>query len=519
MRRKLIFVNAADGTKHTRSANAAIYPNLGLLSLMSELKDHPECLDIEMGYFDGTVYGNQVLAEYIAKNHESIFGLCFSALTSNYRASTELASQAKILDDKIVTIFGNDHFSLCYDEAMSNQRCIDFGFRGNDVVQGFTKFISDLLANQVLDLASYSGLVYRDQSGLIGANLENEDEYRELALVDYSLADSFLPHLERYLKDQQTVYAFMKERGLRGMVVDIGRGCIKLGGHKIAGIPANSCDFCGILAGSKAIANKGVARAWTILENAYKQGFNYFYITADELPLTQWPLLEEMIKTTPDWYKEIPISDRPEMFGYTSAAAFAQYPKRIDLLVNALGMDHFFVGLDGLSEISLKLMNKATVGKTTEKLMDRNYIAMEMISKRSCLVTAGIVLTHLGITPAIMEENYQTIRNQVAKYPRAFAALDFGPLCPLPGSRAFQYLVNPELAEERAAPYGLNVNKSYLNKMRKKYVGQDIMDINELIQDFVIGCCPDISMNIVNEYIQRITDLAVSHGIVVGGGV
>ena len=519
MRTKLIFANAADGTLHKPSANAAIYPNLGLLTLMSEIKNNQDCSALELAYFDGTVYGNQMLADYIEKNHDSIFGLCFSVLTSNYRASTELASLAKLLDDKIITIFGNDHFASCYIEAMSNQSCIDFGFRGNDIVMGFTRFVCDLLANKTKELNSYSGLVYRDQSGETKANPEDPSEYSELSLVDYSLADSFLPHLERYLHDQQETYSFMKGRGLRSMVVDIGRGCIKLAGKKVAGVPVNACDFCGIIAGSKPIASKGARRAWSILQNAYEQGFNYFYITADELPLTLWPLVKEMIEITPDWYSSISAQDRPKMFGYARAEAFALHSERISILVEKLGMDHFFVGFDGLSEISLQMMNKAPIGSIPENLMEQNLIAMEMLSKQGCLVTAGIVLTHLGITPEIMEGNFQTVKRQVEKHPNAFAALDFGPLCPIPGSQAFQYLLNPDLAEEKASRFELSVNKSYLTEMRDKYIGQDMMDIGELIQDFVRGCCPKISMELVNEHIQRITDIATSHGIVVGGGV
>lgn len=519
MRTKLIFVNAADGTLHKPSANAAIYPNLGLLTLMSEFKNHPKCSDLELAYFDGTVHGNQILTDYIEKHHESIFGLCFSVLTSNYRASTELAALAKLLDDKIMTIFGNDHFASCYTEAMSNQSCIDFGFRGNDIVTGFTMFICDLLADKVKELNAYSGLVYRDPSGSIRVNAENPAEYSELSLVDYSLVDSFLPHLERYLNDQQETYSFMKGRGLKSMVVDIGRGCVKLAGKKVSGVSINACDFCAIISGSKPIASKGARRAWSILQNAYEQGFNYFYVSADELPLTLWPLIKEMVETTPDWYSKIPAQNRPKMFGYARAEAFALHSERINILIDKMGMDHFFVGFDGLSEISLQMMNKTPVGSVPENLMEHNLIAMEMLSKQGCLVTAGIVLTHLGITPEIMEGNFQTIKSQVEKHPHAFAALDFGPLCPIPGSQSFQYLLNPDLAEEKASRFGLSVNKSYLKEMRDKYTGQDVMDISELIQDFVRGCCPKISMDLVNEHIQRITDIATSHEIVVGGGV
>ena len=60
---KVLFVNADDTSRHVSSANTAIYPNLGLLTLMSALtikigRD-------KVGYIDGTVFGNDAIHKYI----------------------------------------------------------------------------------------------------------------------------------------------------------------------------------------------------------------------------------------------------------------------------------------------------------------------------------------------------------------------------------------------------------------------------------------------------------------------
>lgn len=50
---KILFINAADTSRHISSANTAIYPNLGILTLMSSLKRAIFQPDIELGYLDG----------------------------------------------------------------------------------------------------------------------------------------------------------------------------------------------------------------------------------------------------------------------------------------------------------------------------------------------------------------------------------------------------------------------------------------------------------------------------------
>jgi anaerobic magnesium-protoporphyrin IX monomethyl ester cyclase len=488
----------------------------------------------EVGYVDGTVYGNAIIKQIITANAVTLSVVCFSSLTANHGASLALASLAKTLNPRIVTVFGNDHFSALANRIMLNQPVVDYGFYGNDVVEGFASFVSDYLTDRLSDLSLYHGLVYRRsdqvQQGVLPVlgdarqtgvhrNSENPTEYGRLPLVDYSLMDSALPHREKYLAGQQKVYFFMREGLLKSQVIDIGRGCIKFAGERVADIPCNACDFCGIIPGVKPITMQSAERAWQILKNAYDQGYNYFYITADELPLTMWAMLRRMADHQPEWYRD--LRDKPRMFGYARAEGFETQPEKIDTLVRVLGFNHFFIGFDGLSEISLKSMNKQSVNPRYlhKDMVQQNLIALRSVVASDCLVTAGLVVTHLGITPDIMAENYALLQEVVDAHPTTFAALDFGPLCPIPGSQSFRYLTHPEVAEAKATELGLRVNRSYLESVKGKYLDQDCFDMNEMVHDFIEGCCPDITQADVDEHLAKITDLANRHHIVVGGGV
>jgi anaerobic magnesium-protoporphyrin IX monomethyl ester cyclase len=513
----VLLINTGDTSRHIASANTAIYPNLGLLTLANSLKSksNNQC---KIGYLDGTVYSNDVIKNYVVQNIATIEIICFSVLTSNFGIATQISKIAKEIKPEIIIILGNDHFSALYNQIMTNHSYIDYGFYGNDVVFGFTNFVLDKLNDNLKDLSNYAGLIFR-KDNLIIKNQEDIDEYSNIPLIDYSIVNSILPHQEKYFEGQNSTYAFMRNRNLKSQVVDIGRGCIKFSGKRIQNVPLNACDFCGIIPGSKSILMTTYERAWDIIKNAYDQGFNYLYITADELPLTMWNLIKRMVDNIPKWYTDLPKNVRPKMFGYARAEGFVTEENKIDILINQLGFDHFFIGFDGLSEISLRVMNKQPVKNYSHDLMDYNYKALKKLGEAGCLITAGIVVTHLGITKHILENNFKQLEQFVNAYPTAFAALDFGPLCPIPGSQSFLYFTNPEFAEKRANEFELNINKNYLLSIRDKYLYGDTFEMDELINDFIIGCCPDVSLDLIEMYMEKITVLAKKNNIVVGGGV
>ncbi|BCK66843.1 hypothetical protein Srufu_007960 [Streptomyces libani subsp. rufus] len=133
----VLFVNANDTSRHTSSANTSIYPNLGLLTLMSALRDRLGTDDVQLGYLDGVVHGNKTVEDFIDAHAHRLHAVCFSTLTSNYGASIAMARRAKSLNPDVLVILGNDHFSALYERIMQRRREVDFGFYGNDVVTGF----------------------------------------------------------------------------------------------------------------------------------------------------------------------------------------------------------------------------------------------------------------------------------------------------------------------------------------------------------------------------------------------
>jgi len=519
---EILLVNPASTPAPHKIFEPNIYPNLGLLTLATALQAglRRDSIRAKVFYYDGALLGDEFIRDYISRNSARIAVVGYSAYTLNYGACLTLARHAKACDVGIVNVIGNDHFSALYREVMTRQLgVLDYGFCGNDVVEGFAEFVIGLLKGDVGDMTAYPGLVFRDPNAADGVTRcrENPAEYSRLPLVDYALLDAFVAHSDGYLREQRAFYAYVRDEGLRITVVDVARGCLKFAGARNeSGIPLNACDFCGIIPGTNALSAQIARRAWEIIRNAYDHGYNYLFVTADELPSTFWSLIKTMAERMPEWYRALGPADRPRMMCYARADAFREHVRdRIDLLMNTLGFDHFFVGLDGFSSESLRAMNKGINrhANDTGDLLHHNLQACREIARRGGKLSSGAVITHLGITLAMLENNYQMMREIIRQYPRLFTELDFELLCPIPGSLAFDYLRKPGIARARADVLGLNVDDEYLEQVHVKYAGQDQFDPQELTRDFIRGCCPDITVDLAYEYLHKIERLVVEEGI------
>jgi anaerobic magnesium-protoporphyrin IX monomethyl ester cyclase len=519
---RILLVNPASTPSAHKTFEPNIYPNLGLLTLATSLESafRRNNVAARVLYYDGALLGDEFIRDYITQNAGRLAVIGYSTYTLNYGACVSLARHAKQCNPGIVNVIGNDHFSALYREVMTKQQGVfDYGFCGNDVVEGFTAFVLGVLNGNLAALNSYAGLVYRDPGaeGGVARCPENPAEFARLPLPNYSLLDSLVPHADRYHREQLDFYAYVREERLRITVIEIARGCLKFSGKRNeSGIPLNACDFCGIIPGSKELSAQNAQRAWEIIRNAFEHGYNYLFVTADELPSTFWPLVRSMAEQMPDWYRSLAPAQRPRMMCYARADAFRdRVQDRIDVLMNTLGFDHFFVGLDGFSSASLRAMNKGInrIANDTDDLLHHNLVACREIARRGGKLSAGAVITHLGITPGMLETNYRMMRQIITQYPHLFMELDFELLCPIPGSLAFDYLRRPGMARARADALGLNVDDRQLELLHAKYRGEDQLDPQELANDFIRGCCPDISVEMARDYLHRTRQLVLEEGI------
>jgi radical SAM superfamily enzyme YgiQ (UPF0313 family) len=523
---EIVLINAADTASElfddeTEPYEVNAFPNLGLLTLGTALRRELAARGLQhrVTYFDASVTGNDRLIAYLKTHAQRLFAVCFSIYTANYVVSTRIAERVKKLKPDVVTVVGNDGFSAIWQVVMQRRSVYDYGFYGNDVVEGFSRLIADLAERRAEDPRRYPGLVYRDPAdrSRVLRNPENPDEFHRLPLVDYSLTRAPFDHDALYLAEQRRSMPLLGARGARGVTIEFARGCLKFGGKRNDyGVPLNACDFCAINPGSKAMIGADAERAWDIIRNAVDQGFNYFFVTTDELPLTFWPLLSRMADRVPDWYRDLHRDDRPRFLCYARADAFkANKLHRIDLMMDQLNYDTFWIGLEAFSTISLRAMNKGISASHngSQDMLEHNLDAVEQVARRGARIGAGLVLTHLGITPEIMETNFEILDDCLQRYARTFMEITVNFLYPNPGSLAFDYLRTPASARDAAAKLGLEVDYEYLLSVRGKYADEDLIDTDELLDDFVRGCCPAITMEQALDHRRRVMELITDHGV------
>jgi hypothetical protein len=183
--------------------------------------------------------------------------------------------------------------------------------------------------------------------------------------------------------------------------------------------------------------------------------------------------------------------------------------------MNTLRFDHFFVGLDGFSSISLRAINKGInrTANDTDDLFQHNLVACREIARRGGKLSAGAVMSHIGITAEMMETNYRTLQQVIRQFPNLFMELDFDLLGPLPGSLSYEYLRRPGMARARANELGLNVNDRHLEILHRKYAEEDELIPEDMLQDFIVGCCPDITVELAYDYLRKVRQLAVDEHI------
>jgi hypothetical protein len=500
------------------SAGRSPYPNLGLLTLATALEAAVDPDAAVVWYYDGALLGDDGLATLIAKHGHRIEVLGLSAYTYNFEQCIRHARALKATSPSARVAMGNDHFSARHAQILArNADVVDCGFVGNDVVESFARWVRDVLAKREMPVTSYPGLtVLRD--GQIHRQAEQPQEYARLPLVDYGLQDSYTSHRASYRAEQQELYSYLRDSGREIGLVDFARGCLKFAGPRTSsGTPLSACEFCGIIPGAKAIASVSSTRAWQTIGNAFDQGYRYLFATADELPWTFWPLLRSMAATKPDWYLDLHLDDRPRLMCYARADVFkADFAQRIDLAIQDLLIDHFVVGLDGLTEDSLRSMNKPIgSGRAGESsMLEENFRACSEIHRRGAKLTAGVVLTHIGSTPDLLEAGFKTLTGLLGRYRSAFVELDFELFCPIPGSLAYDYFQVPETGVRRARELGVDLRESALMAKSKRYADADFIDPEEMIDDFIEVFCPTIDRPMANAYLDRIRNAVEDLGLV-----
>jgi radical SAM superfamily enzyme YgiQ (UPF0313 family) len=503
-------------TKPEEHTDWSDFPNLGVLTLVSALQSVP---GVEPVYIDGTVVPWPKVLRYVEDNAGDILSLCISALTATYEAGLHLCAAAKSVNSRIVTILGNDHVTALTRECMlSRSGVIDYAFVGNEVVGSFVDFIATLSAGGDVAAGHYAGLVSFDGTKVTVRPQRSEPIHTR---IDYSLIDRVFDHsaLYRHNFGSRVLPTFKRLTGravTAGMPIEIGRGCIKFRRN-------DACSFCSIQYGGmwRNSVPDGEA-AWAVIHAAHVSGYDYLYLTADELPLTFGRLLREMVASPPRWWAELPEDERPVMVGYARADGLSD--ERHAATLRALGVRQLMVGLDAGTAVSLRAMKKPLVSIRevnstfrAEKMFDHNVRALQSAKNVDLLLKVGFVIGHIGMDAELLQENVDSMKVLLASGAGSIASLDVEVLSPEPGSLDFKMLLDPAMARARAAELGLQIPSQREHESRaRKWRDKDIIDREEAMADYVESVMPGLTLKDLAEARAEVRDYGKHLGLTIG---
>lgn len=500
-------ITVSKGVQHTDWAN---FPHLGVLSLASYVNSLP---GLEGHYIDGVIHSLERILTIIGEQAGRTLAVCLSAITANYEAAIRIATAVKTFDSRIAIVVGNDHFTALSREILERHReLIDCGFAGNEVYSGLAHYLLD--RRQSRPAGIYPGSVRFESGRLISAPAIRETVNR---IIDYRLIDRTLPHSGVYTENftrrlGRRILELTGRRVNQGVPVEIGRGCIKFSGD-------DACSFCSIQYGGMWKNELSAEHAWSTIQRASEAGYDYLYVTADELPLTFARLLLDMAESPPDWWRALPPTQRPVLVGYARADGMEK--EQVLRAMRDIGFRILFVGVDAGAPQSLQALNKPLRNRDSaaaaRKMYDSNLRALGNARKHGVAIKAGFVLGHLGMTEALLEENITTYIEFLRAGRDVIISADIELLSPEPGSKDFRYLTQLDEAEAMSRRLGLDIgSRETRQHVAERYRQADVFDRETAIDDYIGVFMPELSKERLATARDRVRGECARLGIVTG---
>lgn len=474
--------------EHTDWANM---PHAGLLSVCSFLASKTK---FEPVYFDGTVLQLDVLFRFLKDNAPRLKAIGVSMLSANSQSAIDILRTSREIDPDILTLAGNDHASFFADSIIRSHRdSLDAIFIGDSTFTPLQSFLDSTSVQ--LDRISEPVIFQSSQIS-------------EFPAYDFDIIDRHFHHNNAYQSNfVNGVGAAIHHRlGLRlrsAIPIHIAQGCLKF-------VAKDPCSFCSIFPGTTGRAHlTDVRDAWSRLFSAIERGFDYLYVTADELPQTFPHFLAKMHSDRPEWARKVFGEKRALLVGYARADGLANR-RSVDILKD-IGFGLLMVGFDAFHPGAL-----AALGKGMRLDQDRQIVRQKM-ALRNCRdaglhVKAGLVIGHFGASESDIRRQVMATVEIIREFPDVMFSVDVEILSPEPGSRDFLRLTDHTVAAKDAQLLGMRALYDQIvagmPRPRALYTGRSAA-ILEYASSLMLG----VSADLLIEARGQIRDAARSAGI------
>ena len=422
------------------------YPPLGLFSLAHIVKSKIQEIDVNI--LDGQCLSKDNIIGQMKHYLPDLVGLSPSSRT--YLTALEIARLAKSLGSQV--ILGGSHVSGLAKEILLNRGpnskdyCIDAIVK-EDGEEAICQFV------QGKEYQKISNFVWQDSSGQIIENKIKNVDINEIGLINRDIGN-----MELYFEEQQKPDRGNKFK--RGITMISQKGCTwrsRTGG----------CIFCSRM--NKKINIKNPKNFWQEIVYLVKHyNIDLIWDTRDDfLENEKW--LKDLVAIRPSFNKL-------DNLRLQSFARIDKVNKRIIKLLDNLNMPLVFViGFESGNNRMLKTMNKGFS-------MKESLRGLELLRKSEIWIAASIVLG----APGEDKKSLLDTLNFAKRLKEFGIRISSHILEPLPNSRAFDLV---------------------MAKNKLKYVNQDLIDIHELIKDWIANFCK-VSLEEILEVYQKLEKLS-----------
>lgn len=342
-----------------------------------------------------------------------------------YKHALDIAQKAK--DRGCTTVLGGTWVSVLGHETIRNRDFVDIVVVGDGEIP-----LLKLVEQEKLE--SIPNLVFRE-GGQIKSNQILEPGLDQYGEINYSFVD-LKPYFDNFYK--------IFQKGKRTLTTYSRKGCLWKKFSKCA--DKRGCIFCSIFDNTSRLRSTDLL--WhEIMKVKRTHDLETIFDVADCFT-EHLPWLQEFVSKKPEG------SPKFYVFARTN-----QITEKHCKLLSALGVEAVYFGIESGSQKVLDVLNKGTTLKT-------NLNAVRLLAKNGIKADLSFIFGNPGENEKTIKETFDHFKELLSfGNVRDVEASRFRPL---PGAPAFNML-----------------NK----KLRNKYTGKDILDIEILVREWVDNFC------------------------------
>jgi radical SAM superfamily enzyme YgiQ (UPF0313 family) len=435
---RIMLVNAPSPQKLLPAGNAACFDPLNLRRIATFLKSAGFPFRPEIMIADGSIYSIEEIKGKIDSFRPGIVGI--SVLTSNYGEGLKIAEHAH--GAGAATALGNDHASLMCKKSPLYRPQVDCVIRAEYGEGPFAYFVGLENGIPASILEREFGFEGQETAGAKAAEVIMRKEGAPGGLVSIRLPDrDSAQHLvddfgavaledwKRYWSNYNRQYGAFHKGERRTAIINNARGCSNA---------KRPCNYCGIY--DLGLKSRAPAHFWEAVEKHHeKHGIDFFFEVYDNF-LSSPRYVRELLRAM-DAANMDPVKMGIEFEIYARADSLLMHKDSVPWL-KKMNVTRVNIGADSGDDLMLHSLGKNMGKRLGMEPTVVNWHAIRQLHDAGITLHVSFVLGELSETRQSLRNTVEFVRAVVGRFKRRIAMVEASPMMPLPGSRAWDMLMD-----------------------------------------------------------------------------